>query len=63
MVKNSHLWRVVPRGESLVGLSFLLGLVGRLEAFWVVFLVSLFFLNKAVMFFGILVYFALVGVT
>ena len=54
---------MVPRGESLVGLSFLLGLVGRLEAFWVVFLVSLFFLNKAVMFFGILVDFALVGVT
>jgi len=42
--------------------SFFVGLTGRLEAFWIIFLMSLFFLELAIMLFGIL-HFAFVSMT
>ena len=54
---------LLPLCESFVDLSFLVCLTGRLVAFRMVIVVSLFFLELTVMFFGILLHFALVGIT
>lgn len=54
---------LLPLGESFVGLSFFVYLIGRLEAFRIVIVVSLFFLELAIMFFGILLHFAFVCIT
>ena len=51
---------MLPHDESS---SFFVGLVGRLEAFRIVFVVSLFLLELAIMLFGILLHFAFITMT